>query len=57
MDDDHREIAARAEEREMLRAERGEISPQRQNFARLPLTQAAEEYLSAAVLNSHTPAC
>lgn len=45
VNDDHREVAARAEEREMLKAERGEITPQRQMFARLPLTQAAEEYL------------
>jgi integrase len=44
-DNDHREMAARAEEREMLKAERGEITPQRHNFARLPLTHAAEEYL------------
>ena len=44
-DGEHAEIAARAEEREIQKAERGEIGPQKRSSGRLPLTRAAEEYL------------
>ncbi len=46
-DDDHREIAARAEEREITKAERGEIAPQRRSTGRLPFGKAADEYLAS----------
>ena len=44
---DHREVAARAEERELTKAERGEIAPQKRSSGRLPFTIAADEYLAS----------
>jgi integrase len=41
------EMAARAEERAMEKAERGQLAPQKERSARLPLAQAAEEYLAS----------
>jgi integrase len=49
-DDAHREMAARSEERAMERAERGQLAPQKERSARLPLTQAADQYLSSRKL-------
>jgi len=46
-DEAHREMAARAEERAIDKAEREQLAPQRERSARLPLAQAAEEYLAS----------
>jgi hypothetical protein len=46
-DEGHREVAARAEEREPQKAERGEIAPQKRSAGRLPFTIGAEEYLAS----------
>ena len=45
-DDDHSEMAARAEERRS-KAERGEIAPQKRSSGRLPFGKAADEYLAS----------
>src|ERR1019366_4133077 len=50
VDDTHREMAARSEERAMEKAERGQLAPQKERSARLPFTQAADEYLSSRKL-------
>jgi len=49
-DDGHREMAARSEERAMEKAERGQLAPQKERSARLPLSQAADEYLASRKL-------
>jgi integrase len=49
-DDAHREMAARSEERAMEKAERGQLAPQRERSARLPFTQAADDYLASRKL-------
>ena len=46
-DDLHREAAARSEERAMEKAERGQLAPQKERSARLPLVQAADEYIAS----------
>lgn len=46
-DDLHSEMAARAEEREITKAERGEIAPQKRSSGRLPFARAADEYLAS----------
>jgi integrase len=46
-DEARREMAVRAEEREILRAERGDLAPQKENFGRLPFTGAADAYLAS----------
>ena len=40
-------MAARAEERAIGEAERGEIVPQKRSSGRLPFTKAADEYLAS----------
>jgi integrase len=49
-DELHGEMAARAEEREILKAERGHLAPQKERFGRLPFTQAADDYLASRKL-------
>jgi integrase len=49
-DDSHREMAVRSEERAMEKAERGQLAPQKERSARLPFTQAADEYLASRKL-------
>jgi len=49
-DDLHREMAARSEERAMEKAERGQLAPQKERSARLPFTQAADDYLASRKL-------
>jgi integrase len=49
-DEAHREMAARSEERAMEKAERGQLAPQKERSARLPFTQAADEYLASRKL-------
>ena len=49
-DDAHREMAARSEERAMEKAERGQLAPQKERSARLPFTQAADDYLAGRKL-------
>jgi len=49
-DDAHREMAARSEERAMEKAERGQLARQKERSARLPFTQAADEYLASRKL-------
>jgi len=46
-DDQHVEMAARAEEREIGKAGRGELSLQKRSLGRLPLNKAADEYLAS----------
>lgn len=46
-DDLHAEMAARAEEREIAKAERGEIASQKRSSGRLPFAKAADEYLAS----------
>jgi hypothetical protein len=46
-DEEHGEMAARAEEREIQKAERGELVPQKRSSGRLPFTKAADEYLAS----------
>jgi integrase len=43
----YRVMAARAEEREIAKAERGESAPQKRSSGRLPFGKASEEYLSS----------
>jgi len=45
--DEYTEMAARAEEREIQKAERGDIAPQQRSAGRLPFTKAADEYLAS----------
>jgi hypothetical protein len=45
--DGHREMAARSEERAIEKAERGQLAPRKERFARLPLSLAADEYLAS----------
>ena len=49
-DDAHREMAARSEERVIEKAERGQLAPQKERSARLPFTQAADDYLASRKL-------
>jgi integrase len=49
-DDAHRETAARSEERAIEKAERGQLAPQKERSARLPFTQAADDYLASRKL-------
>jgi hypothetical protein len=46
-DEEHGEMAARAEEREIQKADRGELVPQKRSSGRLPFTKAADEYLAS----------
>jgi integrase len=46
-DDPHSEMAARAEEREIAKAERGDIATHKRSSGRLPFTKAADEYLAS----------
>jgi len=50
VDDAHREMAARSEERAMEKAERGQLTPQKERSARLPFAQAADDYLASRKL-------
>jgi integrase len=44
-DEHHCDLATRAEEREIMKAEKGDISPQQDGSGRLPFMKAADEYL------------
>lgn len=46
-DHEHTEMAARAEEREIAKAERGDIAIQKRSAGRLPLSKAADDYLAS----------
>jgi hypothetical protein len=46
-DEGHREMAARVEEWEIQKAEKGQLAPQRERFGRLPLTETAHAYLAS----------
>jgi len=46
-DEGHREMAARAEEREIQKAEKGQLAPQKERFGRLLFTEAADAYLAS----------
>jgi integrase len=46
----YREMAAGAEGRAIERAERGQLAPRKERFGRLPLTQAADDYLASRKL-------
>ena len=49
-DDAHSDMAGRSEERAMEKAERGQLSPRKERSARLPLSQAADDYLASRKL-------
>jgi hypothetical protein len=49
-DDDHREMAARSEERGTEKAERGQLAPQKERSARVRFTQAADAYFASRKL-------
>ena len=46
-DEEHAEMAVRAEEREIQKAERGESAPQKRSSGRLTFSKAADDYLAS----------
>src|SRR5215472_7674680 len=49
-EDDYREMAVRAEEREILKAERGQVTPRKETFGRRLFAEAADDYLASRKL-------